>query len=166
MWCYISGEAAGEVWNWSPLGVKGLRMKWIASVRCGVHALFLFMQKWSPTTSAMALRARICRASWTTDFGCRRIPDRCPLVGYNLLTTRTKKTERFGHLLFFGSSRLFREIPRKHKTRKYDRQKITQMLFYQVNIHRLEDQVSDLKSPSTRIRIFAKTEIFFLRIHT
>ena len=25
VWCYISGEAAGEIWNWSLLGVKGLR---------------------------------------------------------------------------------------------------------------------------------------------
>ena len=24
VWCYISTEAAGEVWNWSLLGVKGL----------------------------------------------------------------------------------------------------------------------------------------------
>ena len=24
VWCYISGEAAGEIWNWSLLGVKGL----------------------------------------------------------------------------------------------------------------------------------------------
>ena len=25
VWCNISGEAAGEIWNWSLLGVKGLR---------------------------------------------------------------------------------------------------------------------------------------------
>ena len=25
-WCYISGEAAGEIWNWSLLGVKGLKV--------------------------------------------------------------------------------------------------------------------------------------------
>ena len=25
MWCIISGEAAGEIWNWSLLGVKGLK---------------------------------------------------------------------------------------------------------------------------------------------
>ena len=25
VWCNISGEAAGEVWNWSLLGVKGLK---------------------------------------------------------------------------------------------------------------------------------------------
>ena len=24
VWCYISAEAAGEIWNWSLLGVKGL----------------------------------------------------------------------------------------------------------------------------------------------
>ena len=24
VWCYIPGEAAGEIWNWSLLGVKGL----------------------------------------------------------------------------------------------------------------------------------------------
>ena len=23
VWCYISGEAAGEIWHWSLLGVKG-----------------------------------------------------------------------------------------------------------------------------------------------
>ena len=26
VWCYISGEAAGEIWNWSLLGVKGLNL--------------------------------------------------------------------------------------------------------------------------------------------
>ena len=25
VWCYISGEAAGEIWKWSLLGVKGLK---------------------------------------------------------------------------------------------------------------------------------------------
>ena len=25
VWCNISGEAAAEIWNWSVLGVKGLR---------------------------------------------------------------------------------------------------------------------------------------------
>ena len=24
VWCYITGEAAGEIWNWPLLGVKGL----------------------------------------------------------------------------------------------------------------------------------------------
>ena len=26
VWCNISGEAAGEIWNWSLLGVKGLKV--------------------------------------------------------------------------------------------------------------------------------------------
>ena len=25
VWCHITGEAAGELWNWSVLGVKGLK---------------------------------------------------------------------------------------------------------------------------------------------
>ena len=27
VWCSISGEAAGEIWNWSTLGVKGFNLK-------------------------------------------------------------------------------------------------------------------------------------------
>ena len=30
VWCYISGEAEGEIWNWSLLGVKGLE-GWLLS---------------------------------------------------------------------------------------------------------------------------------------
>ena len=26
VWCNISGEAAGEIWKWSLLGVKGLKL--------------------------------------------------------------------------------------------------------------------------------------------
>ena len=26
VWCNIAGEAAGEIWNWSFLGVKGLNI--------------------------------------------------------------------------------------------------------------------------------------------
>ena len=26
VWCYISGELAGEMWNWSLLGMKGLKL--------------------------------------------------------------------------------------------------------------------------------------------
>ena len=33
VWCYISGEAAREIWNWS-LGVKGLTWQWR-----GIHAI-------------------------------------------------------------------------------------------------------------------------------
>ena len=28
VWCYISGEAAGEIWHWSLLGVRGLTIRW------------------------------------------------------------------------------------------------------------------------------------------
>ena len=31
MWCIITGEAAGEIWNWSLLGVKGLMIECFAS---------------------------------------------------------------------------------------------------------------------------------------
>ena len=31
MWCDISGEAAGEIWNWSLLGVKGLKSSMLNS---------------------------------------------------------------------------------------------------------------------------------------
>ena len=27
VWCNVSGEAAGKIWNWSLLGVKGLKAK-------------------------------------------------------------------------------------------------------------------------------------------
>ena len=36
VWCNISGEAAGELWNWSPLGVKGLNLAHLEWVRSSV----------------------------------------------------------------------------------------------------------------------------------
>ena len=33
LWCYIFGEAAGKIWNWSVLGVKGLKRS-----HCRVHS--------------------------------------------------------------------------------------------------------------------------------
>ena len=36
-WCHISGEAAGEIWTWSLLGVKGLRHAKTAKIRCGYY---------------------------------------------------------------------------------------------------------------------------------
>ena len=32
VWCNISGEAVGEIWNWSLLGVKGLMMAYLGSL--------------------------------------------------------------------------------------------------------------------------------------
>ena len=43
-WCYISGEAAGEIWHWSLLGVKGLRLVYTYDAR----------------TSARKSNARLC----------------------------------------------------------------------------------------------------------
>ena len=31
VWCSISGEAAGEIWNWALLGVKGLKVESVTS---------------------------------------------------------------------------------------------------------------------------------------
>ena len=36
MWCIITGEAAGEIWNWSLLGVKGLNISFIYHTCCPI----------------------------------------------------------------------------------------------------------------------------------
>ena len=38
VWCYIAGEAAGEIWSWWLLEVKGLRIEW--HVVCGNLQMF------------------------------------------------------------------------------------------------------------------------------
>ena len=38
VWCYISGEAAGGIWNWSRLGVKGLNSFSLMSLSCNLHS--------------------------------------------------------------------------------------------------------------------------------
>ena len=44
-WCNISGEAAGEFWSWSLLGVKGLRKRKLTDDECGnvLHTCFCFL---------------------------------------------------------------------------------------------------------------------------
>ena len=45
VWCYISGEAVGKVWNWSLLGVKGLivtRSYWPSKPSCGSDFLVMW----------------------------------------------------------------------------------------------------------------------------
>ena len=34
VWCNIAGEAAGEIWNWLLLGVKGLRLVYTFDFSC------------------------------------------------------------------------------------------------------------------------------------
>ena len=40
VWCYISGEAAGEFWHWSLSGVKGLNYQFTQ------HHLIYFSKSW------------------------------------------------------------------------------------------------------------------------
>ena len=37
VWCNISGEAAGEIWHWSLLGVKGLINAAYYEIKCQLH---------------------------------------------------------------------------------------------------------------------------------
>ena len=39
VWCNISGEAAGEIWNWSPLGAKGLMNQISTPAACGLNVM-------------------------------------------------------------------------------------------------------------------------------
>ena len=45
LWCNISGEAAGEIWHWSPLEVKELNTE----TRNDKNYINMF-QKWSNVT--------------------------------------------------------------------------------------------------------------------
>ena len=46
VWCHISGEAAGEIWSWPLLGVKGLN----------IYLLFTFKITWDSNTGCVTLK--------------------------------------------------------------------------------------------------------------
>ena len=50
MWCYISGEAAGEIWYWSLFGVKGVKEYILGQV-----------VTWNECTSSDWLSRLLCR---------------------------------------------------------------------------------------------------------
>ena len=61
VWCNISGEAAGEFWHWSLLGVKGLRVKTLSSNR-SVQGL-----SWTTNFSLQFLRfldSTVVKSAW------------------------------------------------------------------------------------------------------
>ena len=81
VWCNISGQAAGEIWHWSLLGVKGLQC-----------ALFLV--------------AAITRATWTWEMmlSCNRLRTRFQRMER---TKRLEETERFEGFLPSNSRKTF-----------------------------------------------------------
>ena len=47
VWCNVSGEAAGEIWNWSVLGVKGLKAVFSVTRKCWQKlCVFAFGPAW------------------------------------------------------------------------------------------------------------------------
>ena len=57
VWCYISGEAAGEIWNWSLLGVKGLSSR---PFQIGPFSL----PSTGPTPRSGFVRVQLCPNTW------------------------------------------------------------------------------------------------------
>ena len=61
MWCNISGEAAGKIWNWSLLGVKGLKeLAWEAQT----HKVVAFALKVTAIASLRASGGRALLLFW------------------------------------------------------------------------------------------------------
>ena len=46
LWCNISGDAAEEIWSWSPVGVKGLTLSLPSSKRTFSQTFWRDMYKW------------------------------------------------------------------------------------------------------------------------
>ena len=74
VWCYISSEAAGEIWHWSFLGVKGLKYWWclqlqrIVARTCLAIACAVFLLSPVSSTTRRPMLLSVATATWASLF--------------------------------------------------------------------------------------------------
>ena len=107
VWCNMTGEATGEIWSWSLLGVKGLRHYLVVSIRPRSHItitkqlgeswleLVEVVKRWKLGSSWAKIWAGSnssqlypTRAN-SSQVGCQTIPNSIEVV--NLAWTRAKR---------------------------------------------------------------------------
>ena len=120
VWCNISGEAAGEIWNWSLVGVKGLtesdsqywigalcNTKWFCvSKEMRLTSLFTTNKKRRRTEATSQLRTRAAgepsqlgHTCTTTLLQLRYNPITTPLKPHHNQTNPTTSTSQLCHKL-------------------------------------------------------------------